>query len=62
MSEDKPLITDAVLFGGRMALALTAAVPATMACLYLLLIGYFKMQGGYKKEVVLTTSAPGSEF
>ena len=46
----------------RGALRLTAAVPATMAVLYLLLILYFKMRGGYTKEVVLTTSAPGSEF
>jgi hypothetical protein len=45
-----------------MALQLTAAVPAVMAVLYLLLILYFRATGGYKKEVVLTTAAPGSEF
>ena len=31
------------------ALTLTAAVPATMAVLYLLLIVYFQLQGGYKR-------------
>ena len=32
-----------------MALKMTAAVPATMAILYLLLIVYFKAKGGYKQ-------------
>ena len=43
------VIEEASLYGGRMALQLTAAVPATMAVLYLLLILYFKLQGGYKR-------------
>jgi MFS family permease len=60
--EDMPPVEQAELFGGRMALRITAAVPATMAVLYLLLILYFRMRGGYTKEVVLTTAAPGSEF
>jgi MFS family permease len=55
-------IDKANIAGGTAALQLTAAVPATMAVLYLLLILWFRMQGGYKKEVVLTTSAPASEF
>jgi hypothetical protein len=42
-------VHDADLFGGRMALKMTAAVPATMAILYLLLIVYFKAKGGYKQ-------------
>jgi hypothetical protein len=50
------------LFGSRMALRITAAIPATMAVLYLLLILYFRLRGGYTKEVVLTTAAAGSEF
>jgi MFS family permease len=41
-------VHDADLYGGRMALKITAAVPATMACCYLLIILYFKAQGGYK--------------
>jgi MFS family permease len=42
-------ITKATLFGGQMALQWTAAVPATMAVIYLLLILYFVTQGGYKQ-------------
>ena len=55
-AEDAPPITEASLYGGRMALRLTAAVPATMAVLYLVLILYFKMRGGYKRVVI----EPGS--
>jgi hypothetical protein len=43
------------LYGGRMALQITAAVPATMAVLYLLLIIYFRARGGYSKVVVAPT-------
>src|SRR5436190_4650392 len=35
-------VHDADLFGGRMALKMTAAIPATMAFLYLCIIFYFK--------------------
>ncbi|WP_009961426.1 MFS transporter [Verrucomicrobium spinosum] len=41
-------VKDATLEGSRMALKVTAAVPAIMAVLYLLLILYFKATGGYK--------------
>ncbi len=47
-STDAAPVTAATLEGGRMALKYTAAVPATMAVLYLLLILYFKAKGGYK--------------
>jgi hypothetical protein len=60
-TDTKP-IAEATLIGGQTALIWTAAVPATMAVLYLLLIMYFRAQGGYRKEVVLTTAAPASEF
>ena len=62
MDTDKKPVDAAGLFGGRMALQFTAAVPAVMAVLYLLLILYFKATGGYTKEVVLTTAAPASEY
>jgi MFS family permease len=42
-------VHDADLHGGRMALKITAAVPALMAVLYLLLILYFKAKGGYRQ-------------
>jgi MFS family permease len=51
-AEDKPLVEAAGLFGGRQALKLTALVPATMFACYLLLLGWFKMRGGYKAHHV----------
>jgi MFS family permease len=50
--DDVEPVKDAGLFGGRMALKWTAIVPATMAVLYLLLILYFKLRGGYKRVVI----------
>jgi hypothetical protein len=47
--EDRAPVQQAVLFGGQMALLWTAAVPAAMALGYLLLILYFRMQGGYQQ-------------
>ncbi len=51
-------IEEASLYGGRMALMLTAAVPATMAVLYLLLIVYFQLQGGYKRVELAPETPP----
>lgn len=45
---DKPLISDANLEGGRMALKVTAAIPLTMAVCFLILLFYFKAKGGYR--------------
>lgn len=69
---DKSLVTGATLFGSRMALKLTAAVPATMALIYLGMILYFRTKGGYRPQILLkpheeaemvTGGAPGaSEF
>jgi MFS family permease len=46
---DKPHVLEATEFGGREALICTAAIPATMAFCYLLLILYFRAIGGYKQ-------------
>lgn len=46
--KDDDHVKAAGLFGGRMALKLTAAVPAIMAVGYLLLLLGFKARGGYK--------------
>ncbi len=51
-AEDKPLVEAAGLFGGRQALKLTALVPAAMFACYLLLLGWFRMRGGYKAHHV----------
>ncbi len=58
-SADKDLkpIDAALIHGGQMAFLLTALVPATSAVLYLLLIVYFKMTGGYKR-LALEPHAP----
>lgn len=45
---DKKPVNDAGIYGGKTALRITAFVPAAMAVLYLLLILYFRMTGGYK--------------
>ncbi len=50
--EDKPPVEEATLHGSRMALKLTAIVPAVMAVCYLILILYFKSIGGYKALTV----------
>jgi len=39
---------EADLHGGRMALRMTAAIPATMATIYLCVILYFRAKGGYR--------------
>lgn len=46
---EEALVHDADLHGGRMALRITAAIPATMAVLYLLIIVYFRSRGGYRQ-------------
>jgi Major Facilitator Superfamily len=47
---DKPKVEESKLFGGKQALLYTAAVPATMAVCYLLLVLFFKLTGGYKQK------------
>jgi MFS family permease len=42
-------VKEAKLYGARTALLYTAAVPATMAIGFLLLIGIFRLQGGYRQ-------------
>jgi MFS family permease len=53
-------VHEADLHGGRMALQVTAAIPATMATIYLVLILYFKAQGGYK-QVHIEGSGHGAQ-
>jgi MFS family permease len=60
--QDTPKISQARLMGGKTALVWTAAVPAVMAVGYLLLIGYFKMKGGYTAEVLTGHAAEDEKF
>jgi hypothetical protein len=46
--KDKKPVSEAGIHGGKTALKLTAYVPAMMAVIFLLLIFFFKAQGGYK--------------
>lgn len=61
-SQDKAPVNEASLHGGKMALQWTALVPAMMAVGYLILILYFKSQGGYKAEVLVGHAAEDEEF
>lgn len=54
-------VHNADLHGGRMALRVTAAIPATMAVLFFLLILYFKAQGGYKQVHIEGTGEGAKE-
>lgn len=54
---DKPFVISATLHGGQTALKWTAAVPATMAVGYLILILYFQAIGGYKPATVAEEQA-----
>lgn len=49
------------LYGGRMALQVTAAIPLTMAILFLLLNIYFKCIGGYRQVHIEGTGPQASE-
>lgn len=48
-TEAEAKVAAADLYGGRMALKLTALVPATMAVCYLLVILFFRARGGYSQ-------------
>jgi MFS family permease len=61
LAKDDPaesdLVTQASDYGGQQALKVTAAIPATMAVGYLLLLLYFRAMGGYK----LVEIGPGGQ-
>ena len=56
-SKDNQAVREAGLYGGRMAMKYTSFVPLAMAGLYLLLILYFKTQGGYRQVHVVQAGA-----
>ncbi len=58
-TEDGKPVKEATLHGSRMALKLTAIVPAVMAVCYLILIVYFRSIGGYKALVITGEQAAG---
>lgn len=60
-AENKGPLKKATLYGARMAMLVTAAVPAIMAVLYLLMIVGFQMQGGYKAVTYDDDKKPSDE-
>ena len=48
-SVDEGPVSEARIFGGRMALKWTAVVPALLAVGYLILLLYFRARGGYRQ-------------
>jgi hypothetical protein len=58
---DKKLVGEASLQGGRRALKLTSFVPLAMAVLYFLLILFFKATGGYKQVHIEGTGKQAQE-
>ena len=48
-SVDEQPVSEARIFGGRMALKWTAMVPAFLALGYLILLLYFRARGGYRQ-------------
>jgi hypothetical protein len=59
---DKGPVLGAEIFGGRMALKLTAIVPAMMAVGYLILVLYFRSKGGYQVEVLHGAKPEGEHY
>ncbi len=58
-AQDNGPVNEATLHGSRVALKLTAIVPAVMAICYLILILYFKSIGGYKAITISGEKASG---
>jgi MFS family permease len=59
---DRKPVETAGIYGGQMALRWTAAVPATMAVGYLILVLYFQSKGGYKVEVLHGAKPEGEHY
>jgi MFS family permease len=59
---DRGPVLGAEIYGGRMALKLTAAVPAMMAVGYLILVLYFRAKGGYQVEVLHGAKPEGEHY
>ena len=59
---DKEPVLGAEIYGGRMALKLTAIVPAMMAFGYLVLVLYFRAKGGYQAEVLHGAKPVGEHY
>lgn len=61
-AEDKPLVKEATIYGGQMALKWTSLVPLTLAIGFGLLFAYFKATGGYQAVELRGHHPEGEEF
>jgi MFS family permease len=59
VEKDQEPVKEAVVYGGRKALQITAAIPVGMAVGYLLLVFYFVAKGGYKQIHLTGEEATG---
>lgn len=62
LAEVRETVETANIYGGRMALKWTAVIPVVMGLCYLLLVIYFRMQGGYKQVVLHGDDPPEEEY
>ncbi len=60
--KDQPLVKEASIYGGRMALKWTALVPLSMAVGFAILLAYFQMTGGYQAVELHGHHPSGEEF
>jgi hypothetical protein len=56
---EQKTVGDASIAGDRRTLKADSFIPATMACIYLLLLIYFKVIGGYKVVHIDTEKLTG---
>ncbi len=61
LTADEQAVRDASFFGGQMALKRTAMVPAFMAAGFLLLLLYFRSQGGYEPLEISGEAEPEAD-
>ena len=58
---DKPVVTDAGYYGGRMAFRVTSLLPAVQAVILLGMLLYFRSKGGYKQIHIEGVGATAKE-
>ena len=62
LKPDEKAVLDARMYSGRMALKVTAWIPAGMAVGYLILAIYFRAKGGYRVEVLHGAKPEGEHY
>ncbi|MFP6597409.1 MAG: MFS transporter, partial [Candidatus Hydrogenedentota bacterium] len=60
LTDDEQTVVDSAVHGGQMALKTTSAVPLALAVGFLLLLLYFRSQGGYRAVELTASENDGS--